>query len=515
MADLQDVIAVTGEKVFLLLQGSAPVTGPVDVSFQLRTEGPDIITLDFWTESLVAEAADPVANPGAVGRIPWTVNLNGVFTMPKSPAISVIFFSISGKSAAGPLQVKAANRLKIPAFKVTPNAKLRRIMIHEFPKPDGKGGFGFDEDAVQAELDKLAPEQRKLLATLDPGPTGNRIVLFITLQNENNLRMHADTCHDKTKGEPPTSIKPNATFTAFHCQGPGKEVSVICMARHFVLNMINPRTNTLIRGSQGGKKGDAWLARSNPTPPLFKVGCFAKSGSFTTDGVLWNRIFAPNGKNIMGGNTMHGMINTVGCWMLFRNYNFPKQNDAGIPIEDELDRILNRLLRDGASKKTVLAALAKVGYDAPDSGGKFTRFDANHAYAWFFREAVGIRYFSETFFGKRDANDKFAHQLVFSKNADRATVEAFCSENGDGDDPNKFIYHHIEERRKKDKSFVFDNSLIGPNALGFQTCKDFVDNLKKDLPADQVQDRTWADLYIYRADDVSVKNMKPAYFAKI
>jgi hypothetical protein len=512
--EIQDVVAVTGEKVFLLLQGSAPVTGPVDVSFQLRTEGPDIITLDFWTESLVAEAADPVANPGAVARIPWTVNLNGAFTMPKSPAVSVIFFSVSGTSAAGPVNVKAANRLKIPAFKVTPNPRLRRIMIHEFPIADGKGGFKFDEAAVQAELDKLSPEQRKLLATHDPGPTGNRIVLFTTLQQENNLRMHADTCPDKDKGQPPTSIKPNATFAAFHCQGPGKEVTLVCFARHFVLNMINPRTNALIRGSQGGKKGDAWLARANPTPPVFKVGCYAKGGSFTTDGVLWNRIFTPNGKNIMGGNTMHGMINTVGCWMLFRNYNFPIKDDKGAPVEDELDRILNRLLRGGASKKTVLAALAKIGYDAPDSGGKFTRFDANHAYSWFFREVVGVRYFSKTFFGKRDANDKFAHQRVFSKNADKAAVDAFCAENGDGADP-KFIYHHIEERQKEDKSFVFDKSLLGTNALGFQTCEDFVDPIKKDLPGSDVQKRTWADLYIYRADDVSVKTMKQAYFAKI
>ncbi|MDQ3001778.1 MAG: hypothetical protein M3Y08_11025, partial [Fibrobacterota bacterium] len=454
-----------------------------------------------------AEAVDAVANPGAVGRIPWTVNINGSFTMPKKPATSILSFAISGKTPSGKsLQVKAGNRLRIPAFKVTPNEKLRRIMIHEFPKDDGKGTFGFDEAAVQAELDKLTAQQRKLLATLDPGPSGNRLVAFITLQKENDLRMHADICQPDA-----FSIKPNATFAVFHCQGAGKEVSLVCFVRHFVFNMINPETNTLVHQPQGKKKADEWLARVNPTPPVFKIGCFARLG--LTDGTFWNRIYTPTGKTIMGGNTMHGMINTVGCWMLFRNFNFPKQNDAGTPIEDELDRILNRMVRHKKtfSKKAIRAALNNAGYDAPDSGVKFIRFDANHAYAWFFREVVGARYFSKTFFGRGEANDKHAHQLTFAKSGNQADVDQFIKDNGDG----PFIYHHIEDRLKEDKSFKFDDSLLGPNALGFQACKRFCDGFDKNLKASEVADRTWADLYIYRADDLPVKQFKQAFFAKI
>lgn len=511
MANPNDVLAVTGEQVFLIVLGTEPVTGPVDVSFRLRSDGPDIITLDFWDESLVAQAPDPkVDPPNAVARIPWTVNINGDFKMPKSPSVSILVFSVQGKSASGkPVQLQAGNRLLIPAFKVTPNPKLRRLMLHEFPIADGLGGFKFDEDTVQAELDKLTPQQRKLLATLDPGPTGNRLVTFITLQKENDLRMHADICQDE-----PFSIKPNATFAVFHCQGGGKEVALVCLVRYFVFNMINPETNTLVHQPQGGKKADDWLARSNPAPPVFKIGCFARAG--LTDGVLWNRVFTPKGKNIMGGNTMHGMINTIGCWMLFRNFNFPKRNGAGQPMEDELDRILNRMTRhtDKFKPKQIKAALAAAGYDQPVPSQKFLGMDRNHAYSWFFREVVGVRYFSKTFFGSRSANDKFAHQLTFSKDFDQAAIDAFIAENGDGADP-KFIYHHIEERQKEDKSFKFDDTLLGPNALGFQTCKRFCDAFAKDLPKGDVPDRTWCDLYIYRADDLPVKQFKQAFFAKI
>jgi hypothetical protein len=509
MADVQDVLAVTGEKVFLLLNGTEPVTGPVEVSFQLHTEGKEIITLDFWDENLVAEPADASIpeQAGAVGRIPWTVNINGAFTMPKSPATSIIFFSVKGKTASGkPLNVKAANRLRIPAFKVTPNAKLRRLMTHEFFKADGKGGFAFDEAQLQAELDALTPQQRKVLATADPGPSGNRLVTFITLVKESDRRMHADICQEEA-----FSIKPNATFAVFHCQGPGKEVAFVCFTRFFVFNMINPETNTLVHQPQGKQKADEWLARSNPTPPTFKIGCFARP--FLTDGTLWNRVFTPDGKNIMGGNTMHGMINTVGCWMLFRNFNFPQRGAAGQPVEDDMDRILNKFLRHfkKVGKKKVLAELQKVGYDDNDSIKKFQFQDVNHAYAWFFREVVGVRYFSETMFGKTGANDLFAHQQVFAKKVPDDAIQKFIAENGDG----KFIYHDADDRLKKDKSFKVDDSLLGPNALGFQACKRFCDGFDKNLKKSELADRTWTDLHIYRADDLAVKQFKPAFFAKI
>jgi hypothetical protein len=509
MANPVDVIAVTGEKVFLILEGTEPVTGPVEVSFQLRTDGPDIITLDFWTESLVAEAADQTVNPSAVGQIAWTVNINGSFTMPKSPELSILFFSISGKTASGaPLQVKAGNRLRIPAFKVTPNDRLRRIMKHEFAKQVGLFEFEFDEAPVQAALDELAPEQRSLLAHLDPGSTGNRLVTFITVQKEDNRLMHADTCPSSFNPPlPPNTIKPNATFMVFHCQGVGKEVALVCFTRFFVLNMINPSTFALMRGPQGGKSADVWLSRSNPAPPVFKIGAFNRANF--TDGVYWNRVFTPKGKNIMGGNTMHGIINTVGCWMTFRNSNFPKVNSDGVPIEVEMDRILNQMTRaTRVNLPAIVAALANVGYDSPTSLPKMMDFDGNYAYTMFLRELVGLKYFTKNGLNQiQAANDEFAHQLFFSNSFKVEACKTFAAQMGnDGN-----VYHDLDEALKVDPNFKLDTTFIVENALGFKACKKFVDGVNVDIAAADVEDSTWCDLYLYRADDIKSSQFKQAY----
>jgi hypothetical protein len=519
MADILDVLAVTGEKIILLLTGTDPgaeaVTGPVDVSFKLRTDGDPIVTLDFWNESLVAEAADPSDPPGTVGRIPWKVNLNGVFTMPKSPDISIINFSLTGKTPSGkPLNVQAGNRLRIPALRITSNAKLRRIMKHEFTKSAGADRFAFDEAPVQEALDLLDPAQRKLLATHDPGPTGNRLVAFATLVKENNLRMHADTCPTQLQPPgPPDSVKPNATFMVFHCQGAGKPVALACFTRYFVLNLINPMSRSFVDGPQNGKKADDWLARSNSAPPTFKIGAFCRSGAATgTDGVFWNRIYNSKGKNIMGGNTMHGKINTVGCWMLFRNYNFPKRNAKGEAIEDEMDRILNRLSRPiGSSQKKILDALKAIGYDAASSRDKFIGFDQNHAYAMFFRDVVGMKYFSKTMNGWRAANDVFAHQLFFSPFFDPDAVERVVEEIGDGD----FIYHDLDMRLKDEKDFVLTEDNIVENALGFKTCAKYALPQANDVPQGEMQDRTWCDLFVYREDDFFKRQFQRVFTAKI
>ena len=513
---LPETVAVIGEKLFLLVKGAEPVSGPVTVSFQWKTDGPEIVTLDFWTENLVAEAADTAANPGAVAQIPWTVNLNGIFTMPKRPPSSIIFFSISGAAASGkPVRLDAANRLRIPGFSVTRNSRLRSIMIHEFVKADPAGNFDFDEAPLQAVLDGLDVAQRKLLATHDPGPDGNRLVVFITLQKENTLRMHADTCQDFAQ-----SIKPNATFSIFHCQGAGKEVSLVCHTRHFVFNMINPTTLGLATSPNNGQPPDKWLSRGNPKPPMFKIGAFAKANDpgtpNGTDGVLWNRVFTPEGRNIMGGNTMHGMINTIGCWMLFRNFNWPK-TFRGKPVEDEFDRIYTREFRQATDRfKKAITSLVAVGYDGDpkEMGNKFRFFDRNFAYTWLFRELMGVSYFSRKRLGDRAANDRNTHGLVHQTDFDAGFCERFIEANGDGDTP-KFIYHDLDDRLAEEPSFKIGNSLWVENALGFKAAKGFVSDVDRNLKPAEVADLTWGDLYIYRADDLPAAKIQRAFLAKV
>lgn len=511
MADVATIIAVTGENVVLLLNGTEPITGPVEVDFQWRTEGPDpIITLDFWTENLTAEAADPATDGGAVARIKWKVNLNGSFAMPRKPPMSLVSFSIASKTPSGkPLRVTAGNRLRIPAFSVTQVAKARRIMRHEFFREVSFARHEFNETPVLEAMDKLDPAQRKLLANHDPGPTGNRLVALITLQKENNTRMHADTC-PRDFGGPPDSVKPNSDFMLFHVQGPGKPVTLVCFTRFFVVNMKNGPTFDLMRNPLGGKVADDWLARSNPKPPGFKIGAFVLPN--VTDGVFWNQIYTKNGTLVMPGNTLHGGINTVGCWMLFRNYNWPQKNDKGEPIEDKLDRIYCKIMRPRkAPLEDLLKALAEVGYDDETSFDKFAAFDRNHAYHMFFRDIVGIKYFSRTSVGWDAANDVFSHQQFFSKFNDPAAIQEFIDTTGDGGN----IYHDIEERIKKDPGFKVDNSFIVENCLGFKTFSNLNNALKAGIPKAEALERTWCDLYLYRADDLKAKDFKPVFLADI
>ena len=76
---------------------------------------------------------------------------------------------------------------------------------------------------------------------------------------------------------------------------------------HF--NLINPETNTLVHQPQRKQKADEWLARSNPNPPTFKIGCFARP--FLTDGTLWNRVFTPDGKNVISTNGLSNDITFI------------------------------------------------------------------------------------------------------------------------------------------------------------------------------------------------------------
>ena len=484
MTDVADVIAVTGEKMVLKLTGAEVVEGPVTVSFE-AFDDQQLIVRAVWTEKLTAEAGPEVDGLPSV-NIPWKVNIDGSFSMPPN-AVSILF-SVKGVSG-----LKASNRARLSAFKITSNATLRDIMLHEFAKR-GANGFELDEAPLQKVMDGLTPQQQKLLATHDGGPAGQRLVVFITLQPENNLRMHADVVGEGI------SVKPNATFTVFHCQGASKPVTLICHTEHFVLNLRNPATQAHVAVS-GGFKPE--LVRDNPKPPLHKIGSFANTDSHFR---IWSRIFASNGKDIMRGNMMHGQINTIGCWMLFRNFNWPRSKS------DEFDRIYVKLHRRNQNRQAE-EALAAAGYDAPrtatqcSSPQKFYWFDRNFAYPRFFRHIVGVRYFAREFREEFCANNRNTHGLVFENQMEFAEAERFALQAGD----NGFITHDGESRRVTDKTFEPDDSLWGPNILGFKTADGFI-GTGGDFDATTVQPNTWADLFLFRADDLPVRPVKPTFF---
>ena len=621
-------IAFIDEDVFLYVEADDFFAPDVLVNFQGTHQGSSSApsTVAF-SEKLTAQQStlrDPKKAKGQKAtRIPWKVNIN------KNPNFKdttvILTFTVTGKSIAGPTMVAGTqDKIVIGALRVTQDPKLTRIMVHEFAKPSGSS-FVFDPAPLEAYLGSLTGEQKRTLFKHAIAKPQGRLIVFITIYPKKDLRMNADYCEQTKDGTrlPRHCVRPNATFSVFHCFDPIKGgVTLVCHTEHFLLNLknwlgttksdgtprVDPRDTWIeIHKKQNGKQPNDWLKKSNSNPIQYKIASEfpqeAKGGR-TNDGVIWNRLFTPKGRDIMTGNTLHGMINTVGCWMLFRNYNWPRS------ISDRLDLILRRDLRGRMSASSSPAArckvgariasnLAAVGYDAlsplpiaaspagaseshllvtittlvphgfglgdcivisgvgvsgyngtfpvaavlsptqftfkiappslPPSGGgtcaslksrstsinKFLNFDVNFAYVWFFHEIVGIKYFSDRHsfgdpsFGSRSINEKTAidcHKDPFEKTFPPDQVDQHPAFNLP--EEGTFAFHDSGQRKFVDHSFQVNDSLWRDNALGFRTASGFIPHGKEfaDLPG-QIDSLAWADVYLYREDDVDVNKL--------
>jgi hypothetical protein len=216
--------------------------------------------------------------------------------------------------------------------------------------------------------------------------------------------------------------------------------------------------------------------------------------------------------------------------MLFRNFNWPA------PIANKLDTINRRTLREGFKPGISSAAVAAlfdkvadqialVGYDArtgsatvASSLGKFSAFDQNFAYLWFFHEIVGIKYFSPNFNGHNVVNDKTA------VDAQSPTVVKTFLRSLAGlppafnlPDEGTFAYHDVADRRKTEPSFQPDDSLWRLNALGFKTAQGFIPKEKNfsDLTAADLDWVSWADVYVYREDAVDVNKLSTNNYSEL
>jgi hypothetical protein len=116
---------------------------------------------------------------------------------------------------------------------------------------------------------------------------------------------------------------------------------------------------------------------------------------------VWHRIVTSNGTDVMPGapelmnNSMHGEINTQGCWMLFRNYNWPRAN------YDAFEEAYRKFYRNEEYPHPQFRErLSVLGYSTngvcTDANYfKALGWDKNRAYTRFTRHVVGIKYFSE------------------------------------------------------------------------------------------------------------------------
>jgi hypothetical protein len=263
---------------------------------------------------------------------------------------------------------------------ITTDPALRNLMLHEFSKEetqsDGTTEIVFDPAPLQRYIDGLTTEQRDFLRGYDLRRKDNqparrdRLVVFITDNaRSKTLRMAFDDCYGSRHA-------PNASFAVFWCRGPGADVTLVCFTEMFFVGSFTP----------------VFEPRTTRAPRKFCVGTVLPSPDYEheTHGHLYNRIFDDHGVDRMATNFFHGGINTLGCWSVFRNYNWPQKYFA--EFEDEVYIRAYRLGPGRFAAAAGDAALQKIvpGYEFT----KFAGFDHNYAYQRFFHEVLGLSYFS-------------------------------------------------------------------------------------------------------------------------
>lgn len=519
-----DGVVAIGESLSLFVESDQAFEGPVTVTFRAffsDTAGTD---KEFtFSESLQAVPAAARTAGRTGSSIKWLANLDKGNNKEAEGRDCTVIFTASGPGVDGRRVVaQSTDKIIVRPILITTDPRLTRIMVHEFsrskaaPAAGDPDPFEFDPAALQAYVDALAPQQKKLLLNLAVAKPEGRLVVFITLYRQKPLRMEADF------GAGGGSVHPNATFSVFHCQGPDKGVTLVCHTEHFLMNLANGRTKTFIHAQQKGKPAREWLKRSNTAPPEFRIGSMLPQPM--CDGVIWSRIFTASGQDIMLGNTMHGFINTIGCWMLFRNYNWPVDKAASF------DQIYRKILRGSQRNKPAIDALARPenGYDVPRdpadplraSFAKFAGFDRNQAYVWFFHDVVGIKYFSDSwrFGGPRMVHDFRTHGKIFFKSFPLERVGALPLFGLP--DEGTFAYHDDVQRRRDDAksgaspAFVPDNTLWRQNALGFKPAEGFLPQtggIFANLTKADMDRFSWADLYLYAEDDVDITRLQNNY----
>jgi hypothetical protein len=517
-----DGVVVLKEQLSLLVDAEQFFEGDVTVTFRgFFTDDAGADQEITFSEALKAVNAPARGTANLkTSRIAWVANLGKGANPDAERHACTVIFTVSGVGVDGRrVTAQSGDKIIVRPIGITTDPRLTRIMVHEFsrakaaPAAGDDDPFEFDPAPVQAYVDSLAPQQKKLLLNLKPAKPEGRLVVLITLCKQKPLRMCADF------GPGNGSAHPNATFSVFHCQGPDKDVTLVCHTEHFLLNLTNGRTNTWIHTAQKGKAASVWLKKSNPAPPEFKIGSMLPQGM--CDGVIWSRVFTAGGQDIMLGNTMHGFINTIGCWMLFRNYNWPVDKAA------RFDRIYRKLLRIDNSGKSCIPELAKPenGYDAPvdptntvsSSLAKFAAFDMNFAYHWFFHDVVGIKYISDRwrFALARRVNDFRTHGKTFFNRFPLDKIDR--SPQFNLPDEGTRAYHDSVQRQRDERGFVPDDTLWRTNALGFKASEGFLpqkNGIFANLTAADMARFTWADLYVYAEDDVDITKLTANYTEK-
>lgn len=571
--------AVLGEEVFLRFESPKE---EIDLSTLLKVT---LIVSDFrdagdehwdklnsfWDQGEMLKGEKiPEGQEGAGGyRIPWKVKIRAGSVEPPFE----IEYLVSARSIRGTrLLIQPERKLRVVGIRPSKNPRMHRIMRHEFNAPDGS----FEPAPLQKFIRDLTLAQRQLLARYPIKDPAGRLVVFVTFHAASNGRLMGA---DYSPRYVPTSfVRPNASFSVFWVRGPGKDVILVCHTEHFLVNMQNSlpadrNTNTWIAGLDQNR-----LDPNTDKPLRFVVAMMQPQANNGDDGLPWNCIFTPKGRNIMPKNGLHGQINTIGCWMLFRNFNWPRDQFEAFnwaynnlvrprpvwkrkrqsllsqlaalrpPVEEALlsrdlpylrdewktelqkhrgplDTRERRQLATEYLADTVILherGLAKLGYavrkwtdSTAGSWEKWYDYDRNFAYTWFFRDVVGLSYFSrawkyaaefetdETLIWKAKIKHVYTNDFETSG---RKLVPTFERKNAGKppagipphpDEQRGYLAHDTDVRKVEELGFTPDAGLLTTNALGFQSCTGFVPGLH-DVSEAVLAAAGWADVYFYK-----------------
>ena len=501
-------IAVVGQPMSLTFESSKDMAGPVAASFIAHELTSDAATdvseqpvAASWTETLDTKPAPGGAKAGTKRWIAsWTAGVESKKAKipDKTHLVRVVLRKSQG---AGSTQAPALNLVRVPGIAVTDNPDLHEIMIHEFAKPSG-ASWAFDAEPLRAFIGTLTPEQRSLLCSYDR----DRLVVFISLRGHKLDRpMYADNCGiqgtDRRR-----SVLSTADFSVFHCSKKGNRVVLVCHTEYFCMNAGNsvkepdrPDTRKLLAAAYHG------LSPAAKTPRKYLLAAEPH------DLVVYMRLLngggplqvrtgtVATGESVMGNNYIHGIVNTMGCWMLFRNYNWP------IPVRDRFLSIYIRDYRSTNKEDVARLKLAHLGYDVETATAthsssieKWRDWDQNYAYSFFLERVVGIAFFSRSDFEDPPPyrpNLHRTHGHVAAGPAMQFDDKAFPVGRRFPGNSEGYDFHNKQKaafsgnlKWKTNRDYVWQQ-----NALGYKTARGW--------------GYPFADCYIYNADGIALNEL--------
>jgi hypothetical protein len=567
----EPVVVVVGEKQSIKVVSSDDLSGPRLCTFTpvlvaddkcassagLASKEPWQETLDFscsFTPKDPDEPLDESTEQKTTGWVAeWVVKVSEPKTQPGQMkpelAIPEITHFVRVEIHKGAYRIKAANEFRIPGIAVTADPEMREIMLHEFNEETHPGlkDWRFKRKPLEDFIKTLTVEQRKNLCRVRGIDDSNcrDMVVFITLRGTRTTHpMYSD--NTPALGKVRWQVYANADFSLFRRGPVGHRITLECHTEYFCVNNNNldkkygVETKAFLQAAHNYNKMDPnhpnpWrlllTAEQHEYCIYFWVLNDFKNYDCRVDGKVTATVRP--GETIMVGNNIHGGINTKGCWMLFRNYNWPivcRDRFLNIYLND-----LREKGRDGNDSQ-LLAKLEKLGYDEKNdnfvrssSYFKFVGYDRNHAYTYFCRYVLGVKFYSSG--GFTNLYQTHGHTKDETKlsdfpplptvppkfeteeksfNKDNRYVKHIESTHAAHRWPEAFVNQHISDDSQWDSTNHFGDAT--PGSWDTETGRQDPQNPKTAVQLKAIKDKAWAECYVFNPNP---DELTPAKFKEI